>query len=496
MSMSNIKEFNDLDGLLTEIKTRKKENYYFLWEFLNEIDSHFDELLILLEKEWNLLLLKFIHKTSLKLPKISDIYYAAYNFENEIYDFYWKEIEWNKAYTLRLHLDKKNYFPKRKLGQPSIKEKKDFIFTEIKWDWNIKVQVWPIHAWIISPGHFRFTCDWENTLNLDIQLGWKHRWVEEYFTTENNLDKLLDASEDIVWDSRIAYSINFAKIIEEATNTKISEKIKQDRVILLELERIYNHLWTIWAMLNDVWQWFLLNWFSSIREEFLCLFDDIFKSRTLKWVIWIWKNNIELDDNKYKLIIKTIDNIFVRFNELYVLWRDSAWIYDRFKETWIVKKQTAYSHWALWIWAKASWIYKDSRIYDDYYKNIKLEEIIWEQWDVFDRYTVRAKEILQSFKIIKNIANKNIKNKEKWGDKNIISDKKLNDWYYISQTEWQRWEVLMLAKIVDNKISYFKIKDPSFVNWTLLEYSVLNNIIADFPICNKSFDLSYSWFDL
>ena len=493
--MLNIKDFDNLEKLLNEIKLRKKDNYYFLWEFLNEIESNSDELLVLLEKKWELLLLKFIHKTSLKLPKISDIYYAAYNFENEIYDFYWKEIEWDKAHILRLHSDKKNYFPKRKLWLATIKEKKDFIFTNIKWEWNVKVQVGPIHAWIISPGHFRFTCDWENTLNLDIQLWWKHRGLEEYFTKENDINKLLEASEEIVWDSRIAYAINFAKIIEKASNIKVSEKTKQDRVILLELERIYNYLWTIWAMLNDVWQWFLLNWFLSIREEFLCLFDEIFNSRTLKWIIWYWKNNIELDTKKYKKIVKTIKNISIRFNELYELWRDGSWIYDRFKETWIVKKQTAKSHWALWIWAKASQVYKDSRVYDDYYKDIELKEIIWEQWDVFDRYVVRAEEILQSFEIIKKLAKKN-KNTENKVEKNSTSDKKLNDWYYISQTEWQRGEVLMLAKIVDNKIDYFKIKDPSFMNWTLLEYAVLNNIIADFPICNKSFDLSYSWFDL
>jgi len=493
--MLKIKNFDSLIKLLDEIKLLKKENYYFLWEFLREIDSDNDELIIILEKNWEKNVLKCVNKTSQILPKISDIYYAAYNFENEIYDFYWKEIKWNKSHILRLNTDKKDYFPKRQLWKSSVESKRDFTFTDIKWKWNVKVLVWPIHAWIIWPWHFRFICDWDDVLNLDIQLGWTHRWIENFFTTEKDITKLLNASWDIVWNSRTAYSINFAKCIEKAWKIKISKKTVSERIIALELERINNYLLTLWGMLNDVWQWFLLNSFLSIRENFLNLFDEIYNSRTLKWVIWIWKNNVNLNKKKSELILKTLKENFDRFNDIYEIWRDSTWVYDRFKDTWIVKKDTAYDHWALWFWAKASWIYKDSRVYDEYYKDIKLKESIWEDWDVLDRYVVMWEEILQSIDIIKNILE---------NDSEIIEDEKngktcdikLNDWLYVESTEWHIWEVLMTILVENNEISYFKIKDPSFVNWTLLEYAVLHNIIADFPICNKSFNLSYSWFDL
>ncbi len=485
-------ELKSLDEIYNKVSEYKEKNYFFIWEFLKELDSSFDELIIILEKEWKQILLKTKNKTNDILPKISDIYYAAYNFENEIYDYYGKKISWDKSHILRLHLDKKDYFPKRKLAKPTIKEKKEFVFTETKWEWNVKVQVWPIHAWIIPPGHFRFTCDWENTLNLDIQLGWTHRWVEDYFERENNLEKLLDASEDIVWDSRIAYSINFIKLIEQASNISVSKNVKEERIIALELERIYNHLWTIWAMLNDVGQWFLLNGFLSIREEILKLLDNVYGSRTLKWVIWIWNNKINLDSGKVNLILETLNNIKIRFEELYLLWKESAWIYDRFKDTWIVHKSTAKIHGAVWISAKASRIYRDARVFDEYYKNIKFKKITWEQWDVFDRYIVRWEEIFQSMEIIQNILKKHNLIK-KWCKNTQI---KLKNWEYTALTEWQRWETFMYMEIKNNEISYFKIKDPSFVNWTLLEYAVLNNIIADFPICNKSFDHSYSWFDL
>ena len=72
----------------------------------------------------------------------------------------------------------------------------------------------------------------------------------------------------------------------------------------------------------------------------------------------------------------------------------------------------------------------------------------------------------------------------------------MKDWYFVSRTEGHRWENMQMIYVENWEIKYYKFKDPSFVNWTLLEYAVLNNIIADFPVCNKSFDMSYSGFDV
>ena len=485
-------QLDTLTVLYEKVKEYKQNWYFFVWEFMKEENTEQDKIFVVLEKDWNIIVLENIHNNQEELPKISDIYYAAHHFENEIYDFYGKKIAWNKAHILKLHLDKKDYFPKRILWKSSIKEKKEYVFTEVKGEWNVKVQVWPIHAWIISPWHFRFTCDGENVLNLDIQLWWKHRWVEQYFMKEENLEKLLQASEEIVWDSRLAYSLNFVKLIENASGLQLSKEEKEERVILLELERIYNHLWTMGAMLNDVGQWFLLNWFLSIREEILNLLNNVYGSRTLKWVIWIWYNKINLDKWKVNLILDVLTNIQKRYNELFILWKDSAGVYDRFKWTWKVFYETALAHSAVGIGAKASWLYKDARKYDTYYKDIEINNIVWEEGDVFDRYVVRWEEVLQSIRIIQNILKNHKLVKNTKDTKNL----KLKDGLYIQFTEWHRWEKFMLMEVKNGKISYFKIKDPSFVNWTLLEYAVLNNIIADFPICNKSFDLSYSGFDL
>ena len=492
--MLEIKKFETLEQVKNALKLLKNDEYYFLWEFLREVDEQNDELMILLTLDSKNLLLTCIHSNQEELPKISDIYYAAHLFENEIYDFYGKTTKWVKNHILRLHNYPKNYFPKRKLWKTIVKEKQEYIFTEIKFDWEVKVQVGPIHAWIIPPAHFRFTVDWEDTLNLDIQNGWVHRWVENYFTKETDLQKLLQASSEIAGDSKVATSLNFAKLIEKSANLEVSEITKLNRIIALELERIYNHMWTVWAIINDVGQGYILNWFLEIREEFLKLNQKVFWERLLWWIINFWKNNINLTEKKAKKILKTIEKINDRFENLLKISISSTWIYDRLSTTWIVYEETAFTHSALWLWAKASWLKQDFRQVDDYYKDFKFSCILWENWDCFDRFNVRAEEIKQSFKIIK----KAIKKLEKlnFEEKNKEVEIKLKDWYFISRTEGHRGENLQIIFVENWEIKYYKFKDPSFVNWTLLEYAVLNNIIADFPVCNKSFDMSYSWVDV
>ncbi len=491
--MLTIKKLDNFTSLLEEVK--KYDTTEFVWEFLREIDKNEDELFVVFKKEWKTIVYTVVSPNDTELPKLSDLFYCAYLYQNEIYDYYGRTTKNFDNSILRLHTHKKDFFPLRKLGKPMIDEKVDYIFTEINGEGLVEVPVWPIHAWIIPPGHFRFTVDWEDTLNLDIQMWWKHRWVEQYFSKEKDLNKLLSASQDIAWDTSVAYATWFARLIEQAANLKVSKNTKLNRILALELERIYNHLWTIWALWNDVWQSFLLNGYLSIREEFLELNNEIFGNRTLKNVINFWNSwkKIKKDDiRKVESLFKKVEK---RIKNLIYIQEYSSWVYDRFKDTWIVKLETARLHSALWLWAKASKLAMDYRTTDsDYIENdIIVHPILWIQWDSFDRFQVRAKEIIQSIGFIRKIL-------LKLEDSRVENDANhsivLEDWLYTSFVEWHRWEVFQMIVVENWKIVYYKAKDPSFVNWNLLEYAVLKNIIADFPICNKSYDLSYSWFDM
>lgn len=488
-----IKKLDNFEFLLDEIKNY--DTTEFVWEFLREVDEKHDELFVVFKKEWKTFVYTVISKNDVELPNLSDIFYSAHLYQNEIYDYYGRITANFDNHILRLHTHELDFFPLRKLWKPMIKEKKAFIFTEVNWEWLVEVPVWPIHAWIIPPGHFRFTVDWEDTLNLDTQMWWKHRWVEQYFYKENDLNKLLLASQDIAWDTAVAYSVCFSKLIEQASNLKTSKLTKLNRILALELERIYNHLWTIWALWNDVGQSFLLNWYLSIREEFLELNREIFWNRTLKNVINFWNSWKKIKKEDIEKIEKFFKKVEKRIKWLIYIEEYSSWVYDRFKDTWIVTLETAKLHSALWLWAKASKLPMDHRVYDsDYIENdIIINPVLWITWDSFDRFQVRAKEIGQSVKAIKKVLLKIQETKEEKESKQEIT---LKDWVYTSFVEWHRWEIFQMIVVENGKIVYFKAKDPSFVNWTLIEYAVLKNIIADFPICNKSYDLSYSWFDM
>lgn len=491
--MLTIKKFDNFSSLLDAIKWY--DTTEFVWEFLREIDEKNDELFVVFKKEWKVIVYSVISDNGTPLPDLSQIFYIAHLYQNEIYDYFGRTTQNFENHILRLHTHPKNFFPLRKLGKPMIKEKKEFVFTTINWEWLVEVPVWPIHAWIIPPGHFRFTVDGEDTLNLDTQMWWKHRWVEQYFWEEKDLNKLLNASQDIAWDSAVAYAWWFAKLIEEASEQKANKTTTLNRILALELERIYNHIWTIWALGNDVWQSFLLNWYLSIREELLELNKELFDSRTLKNVINFSNSGKIVDKKELSKLSKVLKEVEKRVKTLSYIEEYSSWVYDRFKDTWVVALETATIHSGLGLWAKASKLATDYRVVDKNYieNELIVKPILWIQWDSFDRFQVRAKEIFQSIYIIREIISKLKEIEEKMTENKEI---KLKDGVYTSFVEWHRWEVFQMLVVEKWNIVYYKAKDPSFVNWSLLEYAVLKNIIADFPICNKSFDLSYSWFDM
>jgi Ni,Fe-hydrogenase III large subunit len=333
-------------------------------------------------------------------------------------------------------------------------------------------------------------------LNLDTQMGWKHKGVEKYFYTEKDLNKLLSASQDIAWDSAIAYGWTFARLIEDAAGIKISKTTGLNRILALELERIYNHMWTIWALGNDVGQSFLLNWYLSIREDLLELQREVFGSRTLKWVINFWNSAKKLSKEDFGKIENILKQIEKRVKVLAYIEEYSSGVYDRFKDTWIVTLETTSLHSGLGLGAKASRLAMDERVYDkDYLENkVIVKPILGIQWDSFDRFQVRAKEIFQSISLVREVMEKLATAKSEKEEE--LKEIKLKDGLYTSFVEGHRWEIFQMMLVENGEISYFKAKDPSFVNWTLIEYAVLKNIIADFPICNKSYDLSYSGTDM
>ena len=479
------------------LHTHLHDDIYFIGEFLREVDADTDELILVLRYRQDIDLVIFSESSNQEpLVHVSKIFPAADLFEKEVYDNFGRDTLGEENYTLRLHSYPRDFFPGRVLGRPMITEKKPFRFKKLPNKDVVEVPVGPIHAGIIPPGHFRFTVDGEDTLNLDIQLGFLHRGVERYFTEERDLDLLRIASEEVVGDSVISHGLTFIRAIEELADIRISETVRLQRVCLLEMERIYSHLWTVGAIHNDVGQGFLLNGCLSIRESIMDLHDTVFGSRTLKGILNYGHHNAYITEAHHDTIITTLSRAKKRFANILSASESSVGIYDRLRDTGIVNHKTACLLGALGLGAKASGIPMDSRTHDPYYAGIPVKVVLGEQGDALDRMLVRAREVMGSIdRIIALLDTPYFFPRAESSER--VCPRLAPDRFVFARTEGHRGENLyILHTSATGTIDYCKIKDPSFVNWTLLEYSVLNNIIADFPICNKSFDLSYCGFDL
>ena len=483
--------------LLRLSESLEDEELYFIGEFLREIDAERDELILVFRYQQQYDLVLFSESSNAEpLIHVSKIFPAADLFEKEIYDYFGRDTFGEENYTLRLHSYPADFFPWRVIGRPMISEKKPFRFKKLPNKDVVEVPVGPIHAGIIPPGHFRFTVDGEDTLNLDICLGFMHRGVERYFMEERDLEKLRTASEEIVGDSVISHSLTFIRAIEELAGVAISEHTRLQRVFLLELERIYNHLWTIGAIHNDVGQAFILNGCLSVRESIMDLNEILFGSRTLRGILDFGHHRLSVTKNHKQIIIDTLMGAKKRFENLIATSDASIGIYDRLKDTGIVKRRTAWLSGALGLGAKASGIPMDWRVQDPYYDRIDVQVHLGEQGDAYDRMIVRTREVTDSIDRIIALLDRE-EFFEHPSEKEIAPLCLAPDRFVFSKTEGHRGENLVIIHTnAQGAIDYFKIKDPSFMNWTLLEYAVLNNIIADFPICNKSYDLSYCGFDL
>lgn len=359
-----------------------------------------------------------------------------------------------------------------------------------------EVGVGPVHAGIIEPGHFRFLCHGEKVLNLEIQLGYQHRGVERLFLENNDkIENKIYLAESIAGDSVIAHAGAFAHAIEALGNIEITYKAVIIRSIALELERIGNHLGDLSALSNDIAYITGNAAFGAMRTEIINTSLLICGNRFGRGLIRVGGCNFNINKEIVKEIkekIKKISKVAKLAGEVLF---SSTTVLSRFEDTGIVKYEDAKSIGMVGPSARASGIAIDVRADHPYgiFKKNLFHKITLKKGDVFARAYMRYIEIQQSLKIIDAKLNKlsgdNIFNKSRplLKSENMV----------VSMVEGWRGEVVHIAQTdKKNKVSQYKIKDPSFNNWSGLELAVRNNEISDFPLCNKSFNLSYCGFDL
>lgn len=358
-----------------------------------------------------------------------------------------------------------------------------------------EVGVGPIHAGIIEPGHFRFICNGEKILHLEIQLGYQHRGIEKLFLEKKKLLQRATLSENIAGDTVVGHSVAFAHVWESLCGVTISKDIVFSRTVALELERIAIHIGDLSAICTDIAYQLGSSVFGRLRTPILNFLQEWGGSRLAKGLIRPGSNPFPFTPALAVRLIKVLDMLESDYNEMCEKLFDLPSALSRFERTGVVSNEDAIAIGAVGMAARMTNLNRDIRSSHPYglYPELAHVPILKRHGDVYSRVQIRRKEVLQSIGYIRKLLAELPTSSQKEEMKMHLQP----DCFCLSMVEGWRGEICHCALTdATGELMHYKIKDPSFHNWMALALAVRNNEISDFPICNKSFNLSYAGHDL
>ena len=392
--------------------------------------------------------------------------------------------------------------------KPLRKNQNKYPFFTMDGDEVHEVAVGPIHAGVIEPGHFRFMCHGEKVYELEIMLGYQHRGVEELLVKSGINNRL---AESVCGDSVIGYNIAYSQVMEALSETKITYKAEIIRRIALELERIAVHLGDMGAISGDMAYLQGASIFGVTRTLVINTMLEISGSRFGRGLIDVGGVNFDIDEEmslKIVNMLNEVENTTDKTTE--VIMRTPSCL-SRMEKTGVVARENAIKIGAVGMAARSSGVMLDSRFdFKDKWYNSFDKLNFNPTGDVYARFNLRYLEIKQSIKMIKGFleqlqssSRNHLKGegeqlqKYKGESLKVEIGNFIPNSLVVSIVEGWRGEIVHCAITDGNgKLIRYKIKDPSFNNWYMLSLAVRNNGISDFPLCNKSFNLSYCGHDL
>ena len=370
----------------------------------------------------------------------------------------------------------------------------EYNFFEMKGKEVHQVAVGPIHAGVIEPGHFRFMCNGETVYHLEIMLGYQHRGCEDMMvkSPSNQL------AESICGDSVIAYNTAYSQVMETLKDIDVSNKAQLIRKAALEMERMAIHIGDLGAIAGDIAYLMGASVFGATRTLVINTMLEFSGSRFGRGLVTVGGVNYDLSQDAIDRALKTFDKVEKDVKRMVDTMLKNSTVMSRLEKTGTVSTERAKEVGLVGMAAKACGVNLDSRFEfpDKWIKELEIApRTVSATGDVNARFKLRFKEIMQSLSIIRKAFAK----LSQYKDEQIIAKggENAKDAFVISIVEGWRGEVVHIA-MTDNcgNLSKYKIKDPSFNNWYGLALAVRNNGVSDFPLCNKSFNLSYCGNDL
>lgn len=357
-----------------------------------------------------------------------------------------------------------------------------------------EVAVGPVHAGIIEPGQFRFNCIGEIVLHLEIQLGYQHRGAEKMLRSVE-AQRLPIIIEGITGDSAVCNSLCFSQAVESLAGLKVDMGASIIRTMALELERLSNHVGDLGALSGDVAFNPPAAFFGRMRGEFLNLLLILAGNRFGKTLVRPGGVSGSLDDECRRIIADKIKEIKPQLQHVCDLLFTAHTVRARFENTGAVTTEIAEKIGLVGYAGRASGLNYDARktFPTECYASLKPNTNTNKNGDVFCRANVRQEEIMHSLGLIEELLGREIVRQSSEEEEFTLEPNA----FVVTVNEGWRGELShCLLTGGDGEIIHYKIKDPSFHNWTGLAMSLRDQQISDFPLCNKSFNLSYCGFDL
>jgi len=431
-------------------------------------------------------------------PSLTRRFVPAYRFERQMHSLMgvvpdghldprpWIKFEdWPEdAFPLRKTFDGSQALP-RVAGE--------YVFGKAEGEGIYEIPVGPVHAGIIEPGHFRFQAMGEDIINLEERLGYVHKGIEKRFESLSWQEAARLAGR-VSGDTTVAHSLAYCMALEAMTGCMVPDHAQWVRAVMLERERIANHLGDIGAICNDVAFAFMLYQTMRLKETMLRTNKEIFGHRFMMDCVVPGGVAAGLDAQYKAVILEELSAVEDEFERLVMIFDENSSLEDRTRSTGILSAEEARDLGMTGLVARASGMQLDCR--KDFpfapYDRIPVNIPVMSAGDVHARAWVRIEEVRESLRLIREMISTMPK-----GQRSAPVGSPAADTTGFAAVEGWRGEIIYwLQSGPKGEINRSMVRDPSSLCWIGLERCVLGNIVPDFPLCNKSFNQSYSGNDV
>ena len=431
-------------------------------------------------------------------PSLATRWYLASRFEREIHDLFGL-VPTGHPDLRRLPLHQfwpGDYHPLLKdsvVRQDFCDDGEPYPFRRVEGEGLYEITVGPVHAGIIEPGHFRFSVEGETIINLESRMYFVHKGIEKLFESAT-LVQGVKLAERISGDSKVGHSLAFCQAVEALAGVIIPPRAAYLRVVLLELERLYNHIADVGAICTDTGFAVANVHALRLREDILRLNARLIGHRLLSGALVPGGVTRDFTAEQITDACDSINRIIADFDQIVEIATQNGLVLDRLHGTGRLSQQTAREMQVVGVAARASGIDQDARRDHPFaaYAELPPRVVVHGDGDVWARLMVRVEEAREAARLIVtaleslpagSLAVTLNALPESEGAFGLVEGWRGPIWHWVTAG-------------INDTLTRVKIKDPSFANWPAVNYAILENIVPDFPLVNKSFNLSYAGNDL